>query len=508
MDGAPPGLGLVLTQGSVSGYSLENAKSSDDRGAIILHPAPMTLAPGASSTVSWVVLAQAGWDDFFRQAAAIPAFVQMTASDYTLELGRSVSVAATFSGPIKPHLNADGHPLASKLRGHVLTATYRPASPGEHVVSFVSPDATTFLRIFVTPPPMDLIAARVKFIVEHQQRNAPGTPLDGAYLVYDNETGQQICDAGADHDAGRERVGMGCLIARYLLVCKDPALAKELRASLDRYYRYVNNELTDESGTVYNDVGRQATGRLYNYPWVAELHLLMYKVTGNVECLHRFVKTCDQLYSHGGAHFYPIGMPMLEGLTALKSAGLTAEYDDLLRLFSVHADQIASSGVHIPSEEVAYEQSIVGPAVQILTEAYLATGKPGYLDSANTLLPLLKAFDGRQPDYHLNDIGIRHWDDYWFGKTHQFGDTFPHYWTTITAVAFHDLARAEHDPALDVRAGKIVANNLCLFRPDGQASCAYLYPDTVNGTPGRLYDAWANDQDWALDNYLIVMGSK
>ena len=48
----------------------------------------------------------------------------------------------------------------------------------------------------------------------------------------------------------------------------------------------------------------------------------------------------------------------------------------------------------------------------------------------------------------------------------------------------------------------------CLFRPNGQASCAYLYPDTVNGTPGRIYNAWANDQDWALDNYLIVMGSK
>ena len=60
-------------------------------------------------------------------------------------------------------------------------------------------------------------------------------------------------------------------------------------------------------------------------------------------------------------------------------------------------------------------------------------------------------------------IGNQHWDDYWFGMTHQFGDTFPHYWITI----------------LDVRARKIVANNLCLFRPNGQASCAYLYLDTV-----------------------------
>ena len=179
-----------------------------------------------------------------------------------------------------------------------------------------------------------------------------------------------------------------------------------------------------------------------------------------------------------------------------------------MRLYLMHADQVASSGVHIPSEEVAYEQSIVGPAVQILAEAYLATGKPEYPDGANTLLPLLESFNGQQPDYHLNDIGIRHWDDYWCGKTHQFGETLPHYWTTITAVAFHDLAMAEHNPQLDVRARNIVDNNLCLFRPNGEASCAYLYPDKVNGTPGRVFDAWANDQDWALDNYLIVMGSK
>ena len=88
MGGVPPGLGLVLTQGSVSGYSIENTRSSDDRGTIILHPAPMTLAAGASSTVSWVLLAHAGWDDFYRKAAAIPAFVRMTASKYTFELGR------------------------------------------------------------------------------------------------------------------------------------------------------------------------------------------------------------------------------------------------------------------------------------------------------------------------------------------------------------------------------------------------------------------------------------
>jgi hypothetical protein len=26
----------------------------------------------------------------------------------------------------------------------------------------------------------------------------------------------------------------------------------------------------------------------------------------------------------------------------------------------------------------------------------------------------------------------------------------------------------------------------------------------VDDHPGRFYDAWANDQDWALVNYLLV----
>jgi hypothetical protein len=41
-------------------------------------------------------------------------------------------------------------------------------------------------------------------------------------------------------------------------------------------------------------------------------------------------------------------------------------------------------------------------------------------------------------------------------------------------------------------------NNLSSFRPDGSATCAYLYPDVVNGEPGRFADPLANDQDWAL----------
>jgi hypothetical protein len=39
---------------------------------------------------------------------------------------------------------------------------------------------------------------------------------------------------------------------------------------------------------------------------------------------------------------------------------------------------------------------------------------------------------------------------------------------------------------------------------DGKASCAYIYPLTVNGKPGKFYDPYANDQDWALYYYLQI----
>ena len=41
-----------------------------------------------------------------------------------------------------------------------------------------------------------------------------------------------------------------------------------------------------------------------------------------------------------------------------------------------------------------------------------------------------------------------------------------------------------------------------MFFADGSASCACVYPMTVNGRPGGYYDPWANDQDWGLYFYL------
>jgi hypothetical protein len=161
-------------------------------------------------------------------------------------------------------------------------------------------------------------------------------------------------------------------------------------------------------------------------------------------------------------------------------------------------------GTAYPTSEVNYEQSIVGPAVQILLELYLATKEPSYLAGARKQMACLEAFNGQQPDYHLNDIAIRHWDDYWFGKKRVYGDTLPHYWSTITAIAFQHYATATGDKSYSRRALGILKNNLCSFTADGRAYCAYVNPLTVNGAPGRFFDPWANDQDWALVYWLMT----
>lgn len=104
----------------------------------------------------------------------------------------------------------------------------------------------------------------------------------------------------------------------------------------------------------------------------------------------------------------------------------------------------------------------------------------------------------------MNEIAIRHWDGYWFGKREMWGDVYPHYWSMLTAAAYHYYSQCTGDASYQRRAENIVRNNLCLFFEDGKASCAYVYPYRVNGVRAGFYDPFANDQDWALVYYLLA----
>jgi hypothetical protein len=239
----------------------------------------------------------------------------------------------------------------------------------------------------------------------------------------------------------------------------------------------------------------------------------MYEATGDVKYLQRFVDICRVSYAKGMEKFYCIGMPIREGLDALKKAGLDKENEEVLGYFRRHAERMLANGLDYPKSEVNYEQSIVAPAAQILLDFYMVSQDPRYLEAARRQLKVTEAFGGRQPDHRLHDIAIRHWDDFWFGKMRLYGDTFPHYWSTITGVVFAEYAEATGEAAYARRADGILKGNFSLFTPEGSGSCAHVYADTVirqNGDTlaGRANDPLANDQDWALVHWLQVENRK
>ncbi len=510
MDGGGNELGLVLTQGSLATYSILDGADTNHRGDLAFNLSDITLQPGASTTVQWTLFWHKNWADFWPFLCRQSGFVRMNADHYSVITGQPIEMTAESDSSLeRSALTYNGKPVPTRIQQNVLYASVQADHAGEYRFELSVGGRTMWLRAWATPEPMDLIKARVNFIVEKQQMvaKAADDPLDGAYLPYDNQTGVMFSNQSVanNRNEGRERMGMGVLAALYIPHCTDPGLKKELLASLDRYESFLQRELMDDQGLVYSQAGRKDSRRLYNYPWMAHVHLAAYEATHDKRYLDLYMKVMRGFYNiKGGAGFYAIGLPMLDSLKAFQEAGMTAEHDELLRYYTHHADSIVKRGKNYPKSEVNYEQSIVGPSVQIELEMYLATKNPVYLSCAKELMVYLEAFNGKQPDYHLNDIGIRHWDDYWFGKLGLNGDTMPHYWSTITGVAFAEYAQATNDPDYSARANDIFMNNLCLFTADGHGSCAFVYPATLNGHPGNQLDPYANDQDWALVNWLTV----
>ncbi|CAI4213654.1 unnamed protein product [Parascedosporium putredinis] len=489
MGGHGRDLGMVLTKGALSGYSIEGRdtiSSSNTRGVFLLHPVVPTLAPGEEAVVEWAMFWHKGWDEFQRRCIALSEqFVAIRADSLTLAAGESTVVhlegqrvnnQTTVDGN---RVNCEGDQcsywyVATGVGHRSLTITTRS---GEHI-----DDSTMYLNL--VPRIKDLVANRVAFITQKQQVSAAGI-LDGAYVLYDNDMdGQVLYDRAADRNAGRERVGMGIFIARWLRRNRDPAV----EASLKRYYTFVCTRLQDDEGNVFNGPGDRGD-RLYNWPWVLQLHLavaalhldLPPEIAGRTP-LQRFLTTLDRFYASGGKGLYAIGLPVLEGLRATYASGDKGLHEKALRYFTEHAQEIAHTGIRYPPFEVNFEQSIVAPAAIILLEMYRWTGDKQWLEAGERQMETLLRFAGKQPDYRLHDIAIRHWDGYWFGK---------------------DRVAKRDEVALGQAQG-IIRSNLALFQPDGRGHCAWIYPLSVNGRAGHYRDPWSNDQDFALNHLLFL----
>ncbi len=78
------------------------------------------------------------------------------------------------------------------------------------------------------------------------------------------------------------------------------------------------------------------------------------------------------------------------------------------------------------------------------------------------------------------------------------GDTYPHYWSVLSGIVFEAYGRLTGDHSFQDAARAALRGSLSLFAADGSASCAMVFPQTVNGERACFWDPWANDQDWAL----------
>ncbi len=492
-------LGMVLTDGSLDKYSVERdlTKWSDDRGDFIFHPSPFILGAGEEYVLSWELFFHRD-GEFFTELANYPRGIIVKSDAFTVFEDERLEFSVNRPGA-KISLGGEGIP--SETRGDSTYVSYRPMRLGEHVFEIESNGVYTKAEFFVQCDFETLVKSRVKFIVEKQQYHRAGSPIDGAYLIYDNEDECVFFDnLNGDYNASRERLVMGLLVAKYLQYYHDD----EIYASLMKYYKFVTREFyNEETGEVYDTIGMDPTRkRLYNAPWMSMLVMEMYKLTGDKAYLSKMVKLLGVYYTIGGERFYPNGLTMLETVGALHDAGMLDEAEELLEKYKIHVRNIVEIGIDYPEHEVKYEQTIVSPGAALTAQMCLLTGDKSLVTECEKQVTLLERFGGEQPSYHLNQLAIRHWDAYWFGKKKLFGDTFPHVASIHSSDAFLQYAEISGDEHFREIAWRGMRDCLCCFSPDGRAYSSYVYPFRVNGVRAECYDPYANEQDGAL--YFMI----
>ena len=458
---------LSMTEGALDGYSVRRIMKeySNDRGDFVLHAAPFELLQGETRRFSW-------------------------------------RIAAMKAGAFRPPVRV----------------RYETCFPGEEFeiedaagmhrmkAGKVGPTEAFGARLFVSTPFEELAEKCIRHIVRKQQCKDPRSPLYGAFLVFDDETGRQYFDDRfGDHNASRERLFMGMLLARWLRTHDD----SEVRAALDLFEKFVFREFVDaETGVVYNTIGKNPNQkRLYNGPFAAEFLLELYELKGERRYLETIKRIFLDFYANGGKNFYPNGGDISRAISLMEKAGL--DVAKLKQDHREHIERVLANGIDYPAHEVRFEQTIVTPAVRLLAGYWLYIEKnPRVLEGLRRQIAMLERFDGDQPDYLGGGVPIRHWDGYWFGKDHLYGDTV-HYLSALSGNAYMLYHRVTGEEKWREKAGRCFRNLLCLYRADGFGSAAYFIPYSVTmlrpdgseigpAMRGEKYDAFANDQYGAL----------
>ena len=486
MNGKPPHLGLVVTEGAITGYELKERAldkgMSNTRGLICLSPPDVVLEPGAEYVLSWRVFEHQGKDDFFRKLVDFGG-VKVTADRWVVTKENPATVTFEWKGGRETRKIAYSH-------------------EGEIKVPFAYGNGkATHAELLGIADPMEHVLRRARFIVAHQQYLKEGDAYDGAFVPYDSETDRQHrrwIDGGTqDWAPGAERFGIGISLAMLVQRGYD-----EFREPLRRFARFAESLCHD--GYVFADHMPDSRRRDFNTPWAACFFIEYGRLTGERRHFELAFRVMRDSYRRLGTLLL-VESRERETIAALREAGLGSEADELQALFTAHKDAVLQSAGKLRTEEVCFAPECAAAHVTQFLDNYELTGKKAYLDYALAYSKSeFEACLGPQPSWHSHDIGLHHWDGYWFGKRKCWGDTLPHHWNGTGACAFAQLARLCNDPTLAMRASVIPLQLLGLIRPDGTAGCAFVYPDRVNGAPARFLDPLCNDQDWVMAYFLEI----
>lgn len=494
-------LGLVLTKGSLISYSQIHCKSNM-RGSFILEPETVLLKSGEEYVLEWELFWHSGKNEFEKKIAEYSSYIGIKAKHFTVFEGESIEFEIISSKGDFPVVTLDEKEIEVTENNGRYFVSYMPRNNGELNFEIKCANIRTYASFMVKIPFKELLRKRLHFIADKQQCKDKSSPLYGAYLIYDRKTKSTYFDFfNTDHNACRERLNMPLAIIRYLQLAQD----EKMRRSIDLFIDFLFREFYEETtGEVFNNIGkRQDALRLYNAPGVMLLFAEMYQLTKEEKYLEQILLLAEKYYSIGGEKCYSNAVAIRKVVSAFENAERFDDKEKILELFHMHTDNMIKNDIYYPPHEVNYEQTIVTPAVICLSEMGLYDDNKEYFAAqAKKHLQILDRFSGHQPSHYLNEIAIRHWDDYWFGKSHLIGDTLPHHLSCLTARAFVAYARLTKSKEYIYRAEECMRNGLCLIGDDAMGCAAHVYPHSVNGCVGEFYDDWANDQDLLLYDAL------
>lgn len=499
-------VGLFFHNGSFDGYTQklknEAPKGGTFRGELMMNITPVTLLSGEFIEFGYTLFDADSKEDFFSKLKTFDNYLHFEAqSGLNVELGKPMRFTVTAKKEIldaKCYIGEEEIPFT--VNGKVLRVDYTPNTTGDKKVIFTINGVTSYALFNVILPIDELIKRRVNFIVDKQQCLDKRSPLYGAYLLYDNKENKQYFNTTfGDHNACRERFGIPSVIAKWLQTNND----EKVKKSLDLFVEFMFRECVDkDTGEVFNTILKSHDIlRLYNIPWVMNFVDEMYKLTGEefwVDLLVKIVRFYYTFLDGTGVRFYPDGCMFYNSLKTIIDAGKKEDAKDVFEKFDIHVKNIIDIGINYPAHEVVYEQAIVAPASTFILDMYALTGDKYYLEEAKKHLKILRRFDGEQPDYHLHKVSIRFWDGFWFGKTHVYADSMPHYWSAYSGVAFAYYGHLANDKDAIRYGVECAMSNLCLFDEEGRGYSNYFFADFINDREGKFFDDWSNDQDLGL----------